>query len=119
MGEVLIGIGNGCLVKVAANDDAMIGKTVDEGADAVGLCPSVCGGFAQLAQEQVRAVLDGFSTGLLYGIGVIVFLLRAQMVAFQVIVDEEKAVAVASYPASYAVIAAGGIVDVYGVAQEG
>ena len=41
------------------------------------------------------------------------------MVALQMVIDEKQAVTVAIYPACYAVIAAGGVVDVYGVAKEG
>ena len=51
--------------------------------------------------------------------GVIVFFLWTQMVAFQVVVDKEKAVAVAVYPAGYAVVVAGGVFDVDGIAEEG
>ena len=53
------------------------------------------------------------------GVGVFVFLLWAQLVAFEMVVDEEQAVAQAVYPAGQAVVVAGGIVYVYGVAQEG
>ena len=97
----------------------MTGIAVDKGADAVGLWPPVGGGFAQLAQQNVRAAFYGLAVRLYDGVGVLVFLFRTQLVAFQMVVDDEQAVAAAVYPAGQAVVASGGIVDVYGVAQEG
>ena len=114
--KALIGVGNGCFVEVTADYTVMAGIMIYEGTNAIGLRPTVGGGFAQLAQQGVRAAFYGLAVRLYDGVGVLVFLLRTQLVAFQMIVDEEQAVAAAVYPAGQAVVVSGGVVDVYGVA---
>ena len=103
---------------VATDDDGMTSVAVDEGADAVGLCATIGGGFAQFAEEHSRAVLDGLPVWVGDGIGVVVFFFCAEVCAFQVVVDDEQAVSVAVYPACSAMVAACGVDDAYGVAQE-
>lgn len=117
-GEPLICIGDGCVVEVTANDNGVAGVAVDECADAVGLSASVGGCFAQFAYKHSRTAFDGLAMRVGNGVGVFVFLLWAQLVAFEMAVDDEHAVARTIYPTGQAVVVAGREVDVYGVAQE-
>ena len=49
--ESLVCIGYWGFVEVAASNDGMTGIAVDEGTDAVGLCTTIGGSFAQFAHE--------------------------------------------------------------------
>ena len=49
--ESLVCIGYWSFVEIAASNDGMTGIAVDEGTDAVGLCSTVGGSFAQFAHE--------------------------------------------------------------------
>ena len=118
VGEALIDVGDGCVVEVAAYDCGVVGVAFDVGADAVCLCASVGCGFAQFAHEHLRTIADGLAVRVDDGVGVFVFLFWAEVIAFEVVVDDEQAVAVAVNPAGEAVVGARRKVDVYGVAEE-
>ena len=115
----MVGVGYGCVVEVSADDGGMVVVVVDDGADAVGLCASVVCGFAEFVDEYACAAFDGLLVWVGDGVCVFVFVFVAEVVAFQVVVDDEEAVSVAVNPACDAVVLACGVVDVYGVAQEG
>ena len=110
--KALIGVGNGCFVEVTADYTVMAGIMIYEGANAIGLRPTVGGGFAQLAHEHARTALDGLAVRFDNSVGVLVFFLLAQLVAFQMVVDEEQTITTAVYPTSDAVIAASGVFNV-------
>lgn len=117
--ELLVGIGDGCVVEVSADDDGVVFVAVDDGADAVGLCASVVCGFAEFVDEYACAAFDGLLVWVGDGVCVFFFVFVAEVVAFQMVVDDEQAVSVVVNPACDAVVLACGVVDVYGVAQEG
>lgn len=117
--QLLVGIGDGCVVEVAADDDGMLVVAVDDVADAVGLCASVVCGFAEFVDEYACAVFDGLLVWVDDGVCVFFFVFVAELVAFQVVVDDEQTVSLVVNPACDAVVLACWVVDVYGVAQEG
>lgn len=116
--DALVCIGDGGVVEVAADDGRVSGIALYDSINAVGLYASVGGRFAELVEEHFRAALDGFAVGVDDGVGVFVLLFPAEVIAFQVPVDDEDAVAKAVYPAGKAMIGASGEVDVYGVAED-
>ena len=117
-GEPLICVGDRSVVEVAASDDRVVGVAVDDSTDAVGLNTSIGSSFAELAHEHFRTALDGLAVRLNDGIGIFVLFFWAEVSAFQVVVDDKQAVAVAVDPTSQTVIGASGIFDMNGVAQE-
>ena len=72
MGKFLVGIGNGCVVEISADNNRMACVVVYESANTVGLSTSISCGFTQLAQKHSRTVFDGLTTRFYDGVGIIV-----------------------------------------------